>query len=202
MIKNIVFDMGNVLIRYNARAYTEKYVADKAEGDFLCEEVFHSIEWIKMDRGILTEEDAIASIVERIPRALQHYVPVLIQNWHTEIPPYAEMEDLVKRLKVNGYRIYLLSNTSARFHEFRVNIPALNYFDGEFISADYGMLKPELTIFRTFYHHFLLDPEECFFVDDLNVNIEAAELTGMKGFVYRGNIQALKDTMKKEGIIL
>lgn len=202
MIKNIVFDMGNVLIRYDARTYTDKYVKNKEEGDFLCEEVFRSVEWIKMDRGILTEEDAIDSIMERLPEHLQHYVPVLIQNWHTEIPPYMEMEDLAKALKENGYHIYLLSNTSVRFHEFRVNIPALKYFEGEFISADYGMLKPELNIFRSFYHHFLLNPEECYFVDDSNANIEAAELTGMKGFVYRGNIQALKNSMEKEGIKL
>ncbi len=200
MIKNIVFDMGRVLIHYDAYDYTKKYVKDETAAEILFEEIFQSVEWIQLDRGILSEEDAISSICKRIPKELHVYVPVLFENWHKEIPPFDEMEKLVRDLKENGYHIYLLSNTSKRFHKFRVNIPALRYFDGEFISADYRMIKPELDIFRTFYQHFCLNPAECFFVDDSNVNIEAAGLTGMSGFIYRGNVENCKAAMRKEGI--
>lgn len=192
--------MRNVLIRYQAREYTSQYVKDMAEGDFLCQEVFQSVEWIQLDRGILSEEDAICSICKRLPQHLQHYVATLIEHWHTYIPPYPEMEKLVKELKQHGYKIYLLSNTSLRFHKFRVNIPALQYFDGEFISADYKMLKPEQIIFQTFLKQFDLRAEECYFIDDFNVNIEAAMFAGMKGFIYRGSIEVLRTAMQKEGI--
>lgn len=200
MIKNIVFDMGKVLIRYDAYDYVDKYVVDKAVVSLLCEEIFQSVEWIQMDRGILKEEDAIRSICRRLPEQLQHYVPTLIENWHMEIPPYKEMEVLTKKLKENGYHLYLLSNTSKRFHKFCVDIPALTYFDGTFISADYRMLKPELLIFQTFYQHFQLNPAECYFVDDNNANIEAAKMTGMSGFIYRGDVEKCKNDMRKEGI--
>lgn len=200
MIKNIVFDMGKVLIRYDAYEYVNKYVADQAVVPLLCEEIFQSVEWIQMDRGILEEEDAIRSICRRLPDELHHYVPMLIENWHMEIPPYDEMETLAKELKEKGYHLYLLSNTSKRFHRFCVNIPALQYFDGTFISADYRMLKPELVIFQTFYQHFQLNPSECYFVDDNNANIEAAKMTGMSGFIYRGDVEKCRIAMRREGI--
>ena len=200
MIKNIVFDMGKVLIRYDAYDYTNKYVSEKEYVSVLCEEVFQSIEWIQMDRGILEEEDAIRSIQRRLPEKLQQYVPMLIENWHMEIPPYPEMKQLAKELQENGYHLYLLSNTSKRFHQFCIKIPALQYFEGTFISADYRMLKPEPVIFHTFYQHFQLNPAECFFIDDNNANIEAAKMTGMSGFIYRGNVEKCKIAMRKEGI--
>lgn len=200
MIKNVVFDMGKVLIRYDAYAYVNQYVNDKGAVNLLCEEVFQSVEWIQMDRGIVDEKAAMHSIESRLPEELRSYVPMLIENWHKEMPPYEEMELLTRQLKENGYRLYLLSNTCKRFHEFRVNIPALRYFEGEFISADYRMLKPELIIFQTFYQHFNLNPAECFFVDDNNANIEAAKMTGMSGFIYRGDVEKCRAAMRKEGI--
>lgn len=194
--------MGNVLIRYNAYDYVKKYVSNEEAAKLLLEEVFQSVEWIQLDRGVLREEDAIASMRARIPAELHPYVQILFDNWHEDIPPYEDMEKMIAELKENGYGIYLLSNTSQRFHKFRVNIPALKYFDGEFISSDYRMVKPELEIFRTFYQHFLLNPAECFFIDDYYPNVEAAVATGMKGFIYRGDVEKCKAAMRKEGITI
>lgn len=194
--------MGNVLIRYDAYEYTKKYVKNEEAAKLLLQEVFQSVEWIQLDRGVLSEEDAIRSMCRRIPEELHPYVKILFENWHEDIPPYEEMEELVRSLKENGYHIYLLSNTSKRFYKFRKNIPALNYFDGEFISADYRMVKPEREMFLTFYQHFLLNPAECFFIDDHYPNVEAALATGMTGFIYRGDVEKCKTAMRKEGITI
>lgn len=202
MIKNIVFDMGNVLICYDARKYTQKYVEDYENAKLLYREIFCSTEWVKMDRGVMTGEEAIASIQKRVPQSLHSMVKQLILEWHTEIPPFKEMEELVRELKEKGYCIYLLSNTSSRFHEFRVNISALKYFDGEFISADCGLLKPDLEIFQAFYRQYGLNPRECFFIDDMAANIEAAEITGMKGYVYYMDMDMLKQAMRNAGICI
>lgn len=200
MIQNIVFDMGNVLIRYNAYDYVDKYVTEKEIVPLLWEEIFQSVEWVQLDRGIIKEEDAIRSICGRLPEELHHYVSTLFENWHMEIPPYPEMEQMAKELKENGYRLYLLSNTCKRFHKFCENIPALKYFDGTFISADYRMIKPQPEIYQTFYRHFNLNPAECFFIDDTPICMEGANLTGMSGFIYRGDIEKCKNAMRKEGI--
>ncbi|WP_426350348.1 HAD family hydrolase [Alloiococcus sp. CFN-8] len=202
MIKNIVFDMGNVLISYDPFKYTSLFADNEEDGELLYREIFKSVEWIKLDRGIITIEEAISSINTRLPERLHDKVKELFDNWHRELPSHDEIEDLVIRLKNNGYKIYLLSNTSIAYHQFKANISAIQHFDGEFISAEYNMLKPELRIYETFYDTFSLKPEECLFIDDNSANIEAAELTGMKGIVYHGDVVALENTMSNYGIRL
>lgn len=200
MIKNIVFDMGNVLVLYDARRYIDAFCDNAEDGDLLMRNLFRSVEWIRMDRGTITQAQTIESVCKRLPQRLHHTVQLLLDNWHEDIPPLPEMEALVAKLKAAGYQIYLLSNTCDRYHEFRKNIPALKYFDGEFISADWGMLKPDPLIFTTFCQHFGLVPKQCFFIDDIAANIEGAMVAGMQGAVYHGNIDALVGELQAAGV--
>ena len=112
------------------------------------------------------------------------------------------MADKEKKLKENGYKIYLLSNASSDFHERRSGIPALSYFDGVVVSADYKLLKPEKEIYEVLYEKFLLKPEECFFIDDVQKNIDGAKATGMDGHCYcHGNLDILIRDMEERKII-
>ncbi|WP_197272228.1 HAD-IA family hydrolase, partial [Salinicoccus sp. YB14-2] len=74
---------------------------------------------------------------------------------------------------------------------FKETIPALNHFDGFFISSDWGCLKPEPVVFQKFFDHFNINPEESYFIDDLAENIGAASDQGMKGHVFDGDIESL-----------
>lgn len=200
MIKNIVFDMGNVLILYDAQRYIKDYVDNEADKELLYYEVFGSVEWIRRDHGTMTESEAIESICKRLPQRLHQSVATLFENWHKDIPPFPEMESLIERLKKAGYNIYLLSNTGDRYYTFRKNIPALRFFDGEFISCDWHLLKPDVAIFHTFCLHFGLNPAECFFVDDSPANIYGAQQAGMHGFVYYRNTETLERALKECGV--
>jgi len=201
MIKNIVFDMGNVLILYDANRYIETYCkGDEKDKKLLLEEVFQSVEWVSTDRGTMTDEQAVASICKRIPKRLHETVTQMFYHWHEDIPKFPKMEAVILRLKRAGYRIYLLSNTCKNYHTFRINIPAISQFDGEFISADWHLLKPGEEIFRTFCSHFGLVPAECFFVDDLPANVEGATFIGMQGHIFRRDVEALERALKEAGI--
>lgn len=191
-IKQLVFDMGNVLIRYNARYYLEKYVPDEGDRTLLMREVFQSVEWVRMDHGSITEEEAVAGSCRRLPARLHETAALLYRSWNQDIPPIPGMEPLIGRLKAAGYGIYLLSNTSVRYHGFRQNIPALRWFDGEFISADWRLLKPDPAIFRAFCQHFGLVPGQCLFVDDLPANVYGAQCAGMEGVVFYGDTEDLE----------
>lgn len=201
-IKHLVFDMGNVLIRYNARYYLEKYVPDEADRTLLFREVFQSVEWVRLDHGTITEEGAIAASCARLPRRLHEAAALLYHNWNQDIPPVPGMEELIARAKAEGYGIYLLSNTSQRYHRFRKNIPALRLFDGEFISADWRLLKPDPAIFRAFCGHFGLTPAQCLFVDDLPANVYGAQCAGMDGVVFYGDVQDLEQRLAAHGVCL
>lgn len=138
--------MGGVLISFDAVRYTARFVPDPADYELIRRELFRSVEWIQMDRGTITDEEAVASVCARLPERLHQAVQDILDNWHQDIPPLDGVYELVKELNAKGYELYLLSNTSTRFHSFRENIPALRFFEGEYISADHHLVKPEPAI--------------------------------------------------------
>lgn len=200
MIRNIVFDMGGVLIRFDVNHYIACFADGPEDQELLRREVFRSVEWVRLDRGAITDAQATESICKRLPEHLHPAVSAIFKNWHQDIPPLDGIYDLVGDLKEAGYGIYLLSNTSTRYHEFRRNIPALRFFDGEFISADYGVLKPEQEIYERFFQAFSLEPSGCLFIDDNAPNIEASIRAGMDGIVYHGDADDLRRKLREKGV--
>lgn len=201
MIQNIVFDMGKVLISFDVDRYTARFAADPGDRELLRRELFRSVEWVQLDRGTITDDQAVASVCLRLPERLHGAVRGILDNWHQDIPPLDGIYDLVKELKEEGgYHIYLLSNTSAKFHDFRKNIPALKFFDGEFISADCHLLKPEPEIYQKFLDHFRLEANSCLFIDDIPSNIEAAMRAGMNGIVYNDDPAELRQKLRQAGV--
>lgn len=201
-IKNLVFDMGNVLVRFDAQHYVETYAPDSADWPVLMREVFRSVAWVRMDHGTITEEEAVAAACRHLPERLHKTAAQLYAGWYEDIPPIPGVEELIGRAHAAGYHIYLLSNTSVLYHHFRKNIAALQYFEGEFISADWQMLKPDPAIFRTFCLHFGLVPGECLFVDDLPPNIYGAQMAGMDGVVFHGDAALLEQALAQHGVTL
>ena len=202
MIKNIVFDMGGVLIDYNPEKalYGE---LDKESADIALAEIFRNNIWSEKDRGVISAEEILALKGGLIPAHAYDKVAEMVMNLYPFMPPFEETEKIVKRLKSNGYRIFLLSNASLDFYDEKKNIPALSYFDGYLISADYKLIKPEKEIYLTLFSKFNLRPEECFFIDDVEANCEASRSLGMKAFrLQRGDYDGLINALKENGIVI
>ena len=108
------------------------------------------------------------------------------------------MEELVRELKAEGFGIYLCSNASLRMVTWYKNIiPAWECFDGIFYSAEVKCMKPQKEMYEHFYERFGLDPQECFFIDDLQDNIDGAKATGMDGYCFAdGDLEKLKAHLK------
>lgn len=200
MIKNIIFDMGGVLIDYNPEK-TLYGMFDKETADILIKEIFRNKIWNDKDRGIIFPKDIMEQKKGVIPAEAYEKTCELVDNFYPYMPPFEKMYDLIKQLKENGYGIYLLSNASSDFHVRRKGIPALSLFDGVLISADYKLLKPEKEIYMALYKKFDLKPEECFFIDDVQKNIDGARATGMDGHCYyHGDIEILKKDLVLKGV--
>ena len=107
--------------------------------------------------------------------------------------------ELVRELKALGYGVYLLSNAKEDLPEYFPLIPGSECFDDGIISARWKLLKPQPEIYQTLLREYGLRAEECFFVDDLNINVEAAMLTGMSGTVFRGAGE-LRRSLREAGI--
>ncbi len=200
MIKNIVFDMGNVLTIYHQTEYIYGYVENEEDFWWIKNHVCSSVEWIQMDRGVVSDDEAIASICKRVPTHLHHTVERFIREFRMVQPPNPPMEKLVKELSENGYDMYLLSNTSYRFHSFSKFIKSISYMKGIWISCEHKVIKPETAAYLDFFKTFGLKPEECFFVDDRPENVESAGNVGMKGCVYYGNVSELRQYLRENGI--
>lgn len=138
---------------------------------------------------------------ERLPARLHASVRHLLENWADEMLPIDEMLPLVQEIKNHGYGIYLLSNAPLNFHTYRDKIPAFAYFDGFIVSANYLTVKPEPEIYNILFNTFSLNPAECFFIDDIPVNIEGAAAVGMKGHCFNhGKVAVLRKALEEAGI--
>ena len=173
MIRNILFDMGNVLIYFDRNLFLDRLGVTDEDKKLLMREVFLSVEWVRMDRGSMIESDAVASCCARLPKRLHEAAAKLIAMWDRPILPIPGMYELIEELKAKGYGIYLLSNASLRQHEYWPRIEASRFFDGTLISADEGIVKPQPEIYRLILERLGLTAEECFFIDDMKVNIKA-----------------------------
>lgn len=91
MIKNIVFDMGNVLTIYNAKEYIYGYVDNEEDFRWMKSHLCSSVEWLQMDRGTITDEDAIISICRRMPEHLHSTVKRFINEYRMVQLPNPEM---------------------------------------------------------------------------------------------------------------
>lgn len=200
MIKNIVFDMGQVLIRFDTDVFMDRLGVAPQDKELLRREVFQSVEWSRMDRGSLTDEEAAAIIRARVPERLGEAVYKLVTFWDRPILEIPGMYELVEELKTNGYKIYLLSNASLRQHEYWPRIPCSRFFDGTLISSDVKLVKPQPEIFLLLCMKFGLRAEECFFVDDATLNCEAAHLVGMTPAVFHGDAGEIRQKLIAAGV--
>ncbi len=200
MIRNIIFDMGGVLIRFDRDYFLERLGITGDDKRLLMREVFLSVEWAMMDRGALTDEEAAQIICKRVPQRLHDAVHKLVAMWDRPILEIDGMYELVEELKGLGYGIYLLSNASCRQHDYWPRIPASKFFDGKLISCDVKLVKPQPEIFLLMLQTFHLRAEECFFIDDSPVNIEGALWSGLNGTVFYNDIALLRKKLSEAGV--
>ena len=201
MIKNIIFDMGNVLIYFDRGVFLDRVgLTDPADRELLLREVYLSLEWSMMDRGSLTDEQAADIIAARVPERLAKTVHRLVNEWDRPILPVPGMEKLVRELKGNGYGIYLLSNASYHQHDYWPLVPGQELFDGTMISADVHLVKPQPEIYELMCRTYSLRKEECVFIDDSTPNAEGAHFVGMHAIVFHDDVTELRRKLRELGV--
>ncbi|MGC8903062.1 MAG: HAD family hydrolase [Fervidobacterium sp.] len=176
-IRNIVFDLGRVLINWQPYEYiSNKFGKESAE--FLDKHLFNSLEWNLMDKGKLTEDQLWDIFVERFP----HYSTVIQDLKYNVTSLLVEIKEntrLLRPLKDFGFKLYVLSNFSNGNFDYVVKrFDFFNYFDGMVISSHVGQIKPDKEIYETFIKIYKLDPKQSLFIDDKRENIQTAKELG------------------------
>ena len=198
-IRNVIFDMGNVLIRYDPAHFVRRAGYERGE-DFeaLMKAVFNAPEWPLMDRGDLNEGEFEEIAFRRLPERLHAAAHRLIYAWEEPMEPIPGMAAFVRECKAKGFSVYLLSNASARQPSYWPRIPGSECFDGAVVSALERCLKPDEAIYRRLLERYHLKAGECLFIDDVGANVAGAERAGMRGVLFAGDVEILRRLLAGE----
>ena len=180
MMKNIVFDLaGVVFARNEARCPQELmdyfYFINSGEQlpDF----------WCDYDRGTRSFDNVAQCLAQFRGSDVQtarHMMATAI-TYQDQVAPTAE---LIAELKDASYRLFVLSNMSKEYIDFLRKMPVYQYFDGEVISCEVGLNKPEREIYSLLLDRFSLDPLQTMFIDDRKENVVAAAELGIVPFHF------------------
>lgn len=199
MIKNIIFDLGNVIVQNPTINIVEKFFKKENDGKKFYEYIFKSEFWKMMDLGQITNEEVANVIENRRLIEVNDYNEVknFMLNWFCEIVANNDTIEVAKELKHKGYNIYVLSNMAKSTYEYLSGkYDFFNIIDGAVVSAYEGVKKPDLKIFNVLLERYSLVAEECLLIDDDDTNktFEAANSIGIKG--RRVNPNDVEDVKK------
>jgi len=202
MIRNLIFDMGQVLMRWDPMFIAGHYVDDPAEAQEFVDELIVQPDWYLVDAGQIPEAEYRAKLAERAPEKWRERLLKCYDEFHIYMPPIAEMHTLANEAKAAGYGVYVLSNALTRFDRLIDECPTLQCIDNKVISAIEKMAKPDLRIYELALRKFGLPGDECVFIDDLQENIDGAVKSGIHGIRFDGDVAALRRKLLEMGVKL
>ena len=201
MIKQVIFDMGNVLIEWDPDKIVARRGLTGLDAKLLRREVFDCLEWTALDHGTMPADEALARICRRLPARLHEAAARCVRGWwKDELLPIEGVEELIREIDALGFGVYVLSNATSFLHEYYPRLPGHEFFRGLIVSADWKLLKPERAIYERLFSLYGLKPEECFFIDDNPLNIDGARCAGMPGTVFFRDIARLRRELNEAGI--
>ena len=183
MIKNIIFDLGNVIINYNQKKIINNFTEKEEEIKYIYDEIFHAPEWTLMDLGDITNDEAIEIINKRNEFKYEKLTQEFLHEWHKKQPINRDIVEIAKILKNNGYNLFVLSNMANQTYEYFKNDEFFSLCTGIVISAHEHVKKPDEKVYRLLLNRYNLNAEECLFIDDddSGKNYETANKIGIKG---------------------
>lgn len=185
-MKNIIFDIGSVLIGYRWRDMCLDEGWEEEKTDRIGRGFFLNPLWPDFDAGLIGTKELLADITERYPE-LEEDAGWFISSGKKMIVERPKVWDLAKKLKEKGYRLYLLSNYSEELFKIHTEgLPFLEFVDGGVISYEIHQIKPNPPIYEYLMQKYRLKAEDCLFFDDRPENTEAARKLGMAAVTVEG----------------
>ena len=191
MIKNLIFDMGNVLLSYEPDSYAGK-LCSKEAAPVILKELFRGPDWSKQDLGLVGKKELYELVSVRVPEEFHPDLWNAILRWSDLMRPLPGAQEFIRKMKERGFRLFVLSNAGLDFHEYFPKRYDTGLFDGIVVSCDLNVTKPDPRIYRHLLSEYGLTPEECVFADDLPENVAGAEKEGIHGFLFSGGYPALE----------
>lgn len=193
MIKNIIFDIGNVLADYCWEDHIVRRGFSGEKKERLGRAMMLSDTWQEIDRGVWSEEQLLAGFIAN-DRELEAEIRTVFSDMSTLVRERSGSKDWLRSLKADGYRVYYLSNFSSKVErEAKKELSFLEEMDGGILSYTVRLIKPDPAIYRLLLERYGLSAEESVFLDDSAANVQAAKALGMEGILVTGQEQARKE---------
>ena len=186
MIKNIIFDVGMVLVDFCWRDVMDSLGFKGEILEAVADATVRSGSWNEYDRSRMEDEEILQACIGHAPH-LEKEIRLFWDHLGGSIREYPYAEEWVRSLKNRGYSCYVLSNYARRTYELtKGELGFLKEMDGVVFSYQLNLIKPEPEIYRALLTRYSLDPSECVFLDDNAANIRAAEEQGICAIRFLG----------------
>lgn len=194
MIKNVIFDCSDTLLRLEAVDYLTTLTGNRERAERIHKALFLSEEWRDYDRGVFSDDEAPEVLLPLLPPEDREIGTTYLENWFLKYSVIEGIPELLDELKAKGYRIFVLSDYPARFESVWNRFDIFKKFDGRIASYEVGSKKYELKPFEMLLKKYSLQKEECLFTDDSLGCIEAARKVGIKAHLFTG-VPGLRKTL-------
>lgn len=201
MIRNIIFDIGNVLTDFRWR----EFLRDKGFEEAMLNRIAHATVldkvWCEYDRGVWTEEQIMEGFVRNDP-SIEKEIHMAFDDFQDLVTIRAYTIPWLQELKAKGYCVWYLSNFSRKAQEeCGEALSFMPYMDGGILSYQDQLIKPEEAIYHLLLARYGLLAEESVFLDDTLINVEAAEKVGIHGIHFKTKEQA-EEELRKLGVAI
>lgn len=191
MIKNVIFDLGNVLIDFKPMEYLMSLGFDKEKSEILNNIIFKSKYWYECDRGIYSNIEVAEFLSKEHSNFEKEIKIILTKDWVNMLTLKEDTVKFLKDLKKQDYNVYILSNLSEESYNYLKKYDFFEYVNGGVFSYQLKICKPDPKIYKVLFSKYNIKPEETIFIDDLKTNVDAAIELGLKGIVF-DNINNVK----------
>ena len=198
MIKNIVFDIGNVLLKWEPLSVVEILFSEYPDHAHLTHQMFKSETWIALNRGEISEQQ----VIERYHKTLKldlDRLTLLMGHIKKAMLPVEGSLDLLDKLYQKNIPLFALTdNTKEIFGYLQNNYDFWPKFQGIVVSAELGCVKPSPEIYRHLLNSYNINANETVFIDDLAYNVEGAKAVGMYGIQFMNAKQCASELQDLE----
>ena len=204
MIKNLVFDLGNVLIEWNSEKILTSFEPEKERQQILRQAIFDSGVWHQTDKGELSLKEACDEVLAQLDDSYHPAVQNIFYNWYEVVEVYTGLQEQIRLWAEQGYRIYILSTTCEIFYRIEKAglLPIFPLLSGYILSSEVGVVKPKPEIYQKLLKKYGIDPTESVFIDDIQANLDTAAELGFETILAEresDNILAMQDLLQEKG---
>ncbi|WP_148881528.1 HAD family hydrolase [Streptococcus sp. Marseille-P7376] len=204
MIKNLVFDLGNVLIEWNSEKILTYFEPENKQRQVLRKAIFESGIWHKTDKGERSLKEACEEVLAQLDASYHSAIKNTFYHWYEVVQVYSGLQERIWLWANQGYRIYILSTTCEIFYHIEKAglLPIYPLLSGYILSSEVGVVKPESEIYQKLLKKYDLDPVESVFIDDIQANLDTAAELGFETILSTSetdNIRALEALLAAKG---